>query len=382
MKRLILTSFFIFVFFDLLSQCHNADFELGNFSGWVARTGNCCPINLPNVGVVAGRHTITSGTGTDPRTCNVIPVVCPWGGTFSARLGNSQRGSRADGLEYTFVPTSSSALFTYSYAVVFEEPGHTDDEQPRFETKVIANGATIPCTQYEVSASSNLPGFQTCIGIDWQGNPIDIIYRNWSTVGVDLTPYIGQTVTIQFSVGDCALGRHFGYAYIDAISCQPMEIEVLYCIDDTVAILTAPEGFASYQWSTGDTTPSITIDPQAYAEITCTITSFSGCVATLTTFINPADPQVSFFATNTCFCEDPTIEFINQSTSVHSPIIEWQWSFGDGASSSLQNPSHTYDSPGTYTITLLVTTELGCADELTATVSLHPCPTISPISHN
>jgi PKD repeat protein len=382
MKHLIFIVFFSLSSFVSFSQCHNADFELGNFSGWVARSGTCCPINLPNVGIIAGRHTITSGSGTDPRTCNSVPVVCPWGGAFSARLGNPQRGSRADGLEYTFVPTPSSALFTYSYAVVFEEPGHTDDEQPRFETKVIANGTTIPCTQYEVSASSNLLGFETCTGIDWQGNPIDIIYRNWSTVGVDLTPYIGQSVTIQFSVGDCSLGRHFGYAYIDAISCQPMELEVLYCIEDTSATLTAPEGFAFYQWSTGDITPSITIDPQEYDEITCIITSFSGCVATLTTFINPADPQPSFSADNACFCEDSSIEFINQSTSVHSPIIEWQWSFGDGITSSLQSPTHIYESPGTYTVSLLITTELGCAGQISATVDLYPCPTISSISHN
>jgi hypothetical protein len=382
MKHLTLIVFFILASLFSFSQCDNADFELGNFTGWVGRTGTCCPINFTNTGIVASQHTITSGTGTDPRTCNQVPVVSPQGGNFSARLGNPQRGARAAGVTYTYTVTANSSLFTYQYAVVFEDPGHFDDEQPRFETQVIAGGQPIPCTQYMVTASSNLPGFQSCPGIDAQGNPISILYRNWSTVGVDLSAYIGQSVTLEFRAGDCDLGGHYGYAYIDAIGCQPMELEVLYCVGDTAAVLTAPPGFSSYQWSTGETTQSITVDPLDYNQITCTLTSFSGCVAVLSTAINPADPQVNFSAQNSCFCVDPIIEFANTSTSVHSPIISWLWDFGDGTTSTLQNPSHTYSSPGTYNVKLTAVTELGCWDEITYPVTLYPCPTISLISHN
>jgi hypothetical protein len=233
-----------------------------------------------------------------------------------------------------------------------------------------------------VAASSNLPGFQTCPGIDWQGNPINIVYRNWSTVSVDLSAYIGQQVTLEFRTGDCALGRHYGYAYLDAISCQPMELEVLYCVDDTSATLTAPPGFAEYLWSTGDTSQAITVDPQQYSQVTCTITSFSGCVATLSTTINPADPQVNFEAQNSCFCEDSEVNFVNFTTSIHSQIVGWLWDFGDGTSSTLQNPTHVYALPGTYQVTLTATTELGCTDSISLPVTLYPCPTISQIGHN
>jgi hypothetical protein len=38
---------------NLFSQgCYNADFELGNFTGWQGRRGECCPIALPNNGIV------------------------------------------------------------------------------------------------------------------------------------------------------------------------------------------------------------------------------------------------------------------------------------------------------------------------------------------
>ena len=374
-KRLILLIPLLCLFLESESQCVNADFESGNFSGWQGRSGTCCPINLPNTGIVAGRHTITSGTATDPRTCNNVPIVSPNGGNFSARLGNSNRGSRAESVSYTYTVTSNSALFTYQYAVVFEDPGHNDDEQPRFETSVTANGQVIPCTYYMVTASSNLPGFQSCPGIDWQGNPINVVYRNWSTVGVDLTPYIGQPVTLTFSTGDCSLGAHFGYAYIDAIGCQPMELEVQYCVGDTAATLTAPPGFSSYQWSTGETTQSVTVDPSTVSQITCTLTSFSGCVAVLTTNILPADPQMGLTGSNSC--EGSPAPLINSTTSVHSPIVFWQWDFGDGTTSNIQNPPpHQYPGPGQYTVSLIAETELGCTDSIEYVVTVNPNPVV------
>jgi len=47
-------------------------------------------------------------------------------------------------------------------------------------------------------------------------------------------------------------------------------------------------------------------------------------------------------------------------------IISWSWEFGDGGTSSEQNPSHTYFSPGTYSVTLTVTDEDGLSGSFTA----------------
>ena len=47
-----------------------------------------------------------------------------------------------------------------------------------------------------------------------------------------------------------------------------------------------------------------------------------------------------------------TIHFRDQSGG--SPT-EWQWDFGDGSYSTLQNPTYTYHKPGTFTVTLTVT---------------------------
>ena len=50
------------------------------------------------------------------------------------------------------------------------------------------------------------------------------------------------------------------------------------------------------------------------------------------------------------------IQFIDQS--VHSPI-SWEWDFGDDGTSTEQNPTHSFKTAGTYTISLTVTNDFG-----------------------
>ncbi len=50
-------------------------------------------------------------------------------------------------------------------------------------------------------------------------------------------------------------------------------------------------------------------------------------------------------------------------------ITAWQWNFGDGSSSSLRNPTHTYISSGTYTVTLTVTDDAGITASTSQTVA-------------
>ena len=114
------------------SICLNADFELGDFTNWSASTGNCCPLQITTPGLVNGRHTIMTGTGADKWSLGLIPFIPPGGGTYTARLGNDQVGSRAEQLTYAFTVTPNNALFIYRYAVVLQDPGHPTHEQPRF----------------------------------------------------------------------------------------------------------------------------------------------------------------------------------------------------------------------------------------------------------
>ena len=350
------------------STCPNADFEQGNFSNWTGYRGGCCPIVANNPGIVNGRHTIMTGNGVDPFSNGTIPVVAP-GGTFSARLGNSNVGAQAERLTYSFLVDPSSALFIYRYAVVFEDPNHTPADQPRFQIRVFdQSGISIPCGTYEVLSSAGIPGFETYTTP--AGSVIH--YKNWTSVGIDLTAYVGQVITIDFAVGDCAQGGHFGYAYLDCY-CSPLAISSDLCLNDQVATLSAPSGFFSYLWSTGDVTSTISVpNPSIGTDYTCTITSFTGCVVVLTMTLQPTIIVPDIMQSSPC---QSTTLFADATTVVYgSPITQWHWQFGDGETSDEQNPDHYYQQPGTYLTTLTVTNSMGCTDSVTQSLVILPYP--------
>jgi gliding motility-associated-like protein len=79
-------------------------------------------------------------------------------------------------------------------------------------------------------------------------------------------------------------------------------------------------------------------------------------------------------------CEGVPVNFGDQSTSQFGTINSWDWNFGNGGTSTNQNPSYTYDNPGTYTVTLIVENDLGCIDTIKETIIINPSPTteVSP----
>jgi PGF-CTERM protein len=69
----------------------------------------------------------------------------------------------------------------------------------------------------------------------------------------------------------------------------------------------------------------------------------------------PADIESDFTATPVEGQSPLEVTFIAEADNADS----WQWDFGDGNTSTQQNPTHTYEEPGTYTVVLTVEGEAG-----------------------
>ena len=61
-----------------------------------------------------------------------------------------------------------------------------------------------------------------------------------------------------------------------------------------------------------------------------------------------------------------TIEFTNTSTGA----VSYSWTFGNGSTSTLQNPVYTYTQPGTYTVVLTVQNIVGVSDTETKIITV------------
>ena len=126
----------------------------------------------------------------------------------------------------------------------------------------------------------------------------------------------------------------------------------------------------SVSWNFGDGTTSTVLNPvksyTAAGTYTVTLSSnFGGCQASKTRTITVlTKPSAAFTATSTTSCSAPfTVNFTNTS----SGSVSSEWLFGDGATSNLTNPNHTYTALGNFTVTLISTNANGCSDTLVKT---------------
>ncbi len=169
--------------------------------------------------------------------------------------------------------------------------------------------------------------------------------------------------------------------------------------ENTCFFNTSFGGSLSYLWDFGDNTTSVQFNPchtyLSVGDYTVSLigTDTSGCADTLirTLYIHVTDPQANFIADSTySSCPPLPVNFTSTSTGIDASTT-YEWLFGDGSNSNVQNPFHIYNIPGFYDVTLIIHNQYGCDDTLvidsmisitgpTATVSVTPTSGCNPLT--
>lgn len=202
---------------------------------------------------ITSRHTIHFVPGeVDPRTGGQLPTVPP-GEVASVRLGNWNSGAKAESITYEYtVDANVAAVMLLKYAVILEAPGnHSTSEQPQFQLDILDefdNKLDATCTSAlftgtESNVGSN--GWYLC-SADIAGTASPVVWKDWTTVGVNLAPYHGRTIKIRLITYDCSLSAHMGYAYF-TLGCTTGKLEGVNCGDMPTDSFVAPIGF-NYEW--------------------------------------------------------------------------------------------------------------------------------------
>jgi PKD repeat protein len=148
------------------------------------------------------------------------------------------------------------------------------------------------------------------------------------------------------------------------------------------ALATGNTGPITYSWNLGlgnGPGPFIVTPTQPTNYIVTVSNSCGTSVSdTVKITINPP-PTVLALPSGTLACIPSPISFFDNSISgnINDPITNWLWDFGDGTTSSSQNPNHIYSDAGTYSINLTVTTDGGCTNNNASSpivVSAYPHP--------
>lgn len=137
-----------------------------------------------------------------------------------------------------------------------------------------------------------------------------------------------------------------------------------------------------WAWDFGDGTTSNDQNPvHTYSvantyEVTLEVTDNGGLMNSISKTITISQGEEENEAPNSSFSVQNEgtvgegIPFTDNSSDADGSVVSWAWDFGDGATSSDQNPVHTYTVAGTYEISLTVTDNDGLSGTGTSTISI------------
>ncbi|MFA5862344.1 MAG: PKD domain-containing protein [Candidatus Thermoplasmatota archaeon] len=221
------------------------------------------------------------------------------------------------------------------------------------------------------------------VGTGWQrGDVMPGGYYNGATYLTDCTTYNGEH-------GKMPMEQAGGYTVtqrpmedpVAAFTTSPSAPKAGQAVSFIDASTDADNAITSWVWNFGDGGTSSDRSPtHTYSEAgTYTIqltvtdaTSRTGARAQTLT-ITPADavdqpPVAQFTHAPASPRSQENVTFTDTSTDTEGPISGWNWTFGEGNTTTQRNPTHSYARPGNYTITLTVTDAAGTDANVSRTI--------------
>ncbi len=308
---------------------------------------------------------------TSSPICEGDPVTfthnTPDATTFQWRFGASEGGS--------IEPNPS---YTYAQAGAYQVELITENAQGCRDTLIKSiEVAPKPVSAFSPSAEFNC-GFPAqltlsnqstgAIRFEWrvegelQGDSRDI------TLDFDSAGVYEITLTA-FSELGCSAISSFEYRVLDVPRVEIVIDSGVVCVGERIIFSNASQNATEYLWDFGDGTTSGVFEPahiyENPGEYRVILTAFNQgeCeqqnVQEVLIRVNPR-PEASF--TYRCL-EDPEFFGVVEFSNTSAGAVRYLWSFGDGDSSTVANPSHRYPRAGTFTATLITENELGCFSE-------------------
>ena len=147
--------------------------------------------------------------------------------------------------------------------------------------------------------------------------------------------------------------------------------DTAFCAGNSLSLISGATEVVQYNWSTGESSSSITIDTTGFYSITVTDSNYCVGKDTIHVIVSGIAPSVNF--TFTSGCTGDTLLF-NGNAETNDSVIGWKWNFGDSEVSDNRNPLHVYANDGIQLVSLTVTTISGCANTIAKEVLIYPHP--------
>ncbi len=373
------------------SMIPNASFE----------TMACCPSSYSQVNCAQGWVQATTATSDYMNTCGMVFGAATAGGLVPFPSGNGILGTifSPGWQEYVGSCLLSPMFAGQSYTIQMNIASTPIDGFGNACNGGVIDFGAIDICIFGAPNCADLPQPTTgCPTAPWvllgqtSYNPVS----SWGTLSITFTPSVNINA-IMFG-SPCILPASYTppsgcypYFYYDNLllnttnSFGNLTINQTGtpCANNIVITSTADTTGGNWQWYhngvalSGQTGASINISanslpPGAYTSV---YSIGAQCEMISDTIQVPPPPPVANFSATTVCLGNPT-GFTDQSSGAPT---SWTWNFGDGNTSTTQNPNNTYGAAGTYTASLIVQDAAGCKDtlQLPVTVTSLPAPTVN-----
>ncbi|MES2395743.1 MAG: PKD domain-containing protein, partial [Bacteroidota bacterium] len=300
----------------------------------------------------------------------VIPYSYSWSAPAIAQTGSTANDLIAG--SYTVTVTDTNGCISTS-SVVLTQPQKLITTAGENDTICLGQSGTV-------TAIAN--GGTGSYYFVWQPSGIN------NAGSLDITPTSNTTYTVvAYDQIGCAgtpstvsaIVYTLNGANVQAIATSPI------CPGQISAVYVETSGTTgplTYQWNNNlGTGPGVYLaTPTQPTTYIVTVSNVCGLSVTdsVDVLFNP-QPTVVVSAGPTALCALGGVQFtdISITGNINDPITSWYWNFGDGTSSTEQNPFHYFDQSGTFFATLTVNTDGGCTSEngiTPLTITSYPAP--------
>ncbi|MFH1319204.1 MAG: PKD domain-containing protein [Bacteroidota bacterium] len=305
---------------------------------------------------------------TDNSTFNFTPMIVGWywdfgdSTSFNGHYPPAHTYSDTGKYDIMLVITD---LYGCKDTLIKEEYVAVNGVYSNFVANILTG--CVPLTVNFVDLSSGTSPVDTWFWSFGDGSPVD------SSQNPSHTYTARGSYNVQLNVIDTngCIGSRIRYNYINPTFPYPdFYYKTEVCIDEDIAVADSSTGTGlSYYWDFGDScTDNVSNPTHAYSDsgiysITLTVTDTNGCDSTLVQPISVVSFSTASFSVDTFITDCPPL-VVTFTDSSSSDAISWFWDFGDGTTSIVQNPSHTYTYPDTFDVALVVMNSTGCKDTL------------------
>jgi PKD repeat protein len=250
------------------------------------------------------------------------------------------------------INAADSALFVFKTPITYTLPGTYD-----IATRIGAKPFFGP---YKITIDASPIG-----GTLAKGNPFNGLYRGGIAAEPDV---VAASDTIAFDFIPPAGLNYTNYGSQWAISNINVKTDpgVFIGAGDTAFVPPGSSAKVKFIPSPSLTGNTVQVGLVSYSTI-------NGCSAPpITRYIYIAPKPVASFGF-VSVCQNAPVIFTNSSV-VAGGKLTYKWKFGDGDSSTLQNPTKIYKGYGAFTVTLFAITDFGYVDSISKVLNIYPNP--------